>query len=122
MDKDETTILREQLREKDKQIAELQQIICNLTEVKKDDTECIKESDQKLSFWECHIMLSYMVLCTIVILGIIVIVSPLLLPSWWKDLGSSMQLIYTYTALIPIGLGIIAWLNTPKGRHWLKTL
>lgn len=44
---DEIDLLNDQLREKDKQIAELQQIICNLTEVK-DDTGCIEESDQNI--------------------------------------------------------------------------
>lgn len=120
---DEIDLLNDQLREKDKQISELQQIICNLTEAQKNDTECIDvESEQKLGFWERHITLSYMALCVVIMFGIIVIVSPLLWPLWWKGFGCSMQLTYTYAALVSIGLGIIAWMNTPRGRHWLKTL
>ncbi len=118
---DEIALLNEQLREKDKQISELQQIICNLTEAQKDD--CIdEESNQKPDFWERHVTLSYVALCVVIMLGIIVIISPLLWPSWWKTFGNSMQLTYTYAALVPIGLGIMAWMNTPSGRKWLKTL
>lgn len=116
---DEIDLLNDQLREKDKQIAELQQIICNLTEVKKDDTGCIEESDQKISFWERHIKLSYAVLCFFVVLSIIVIISPVLWPSLWDD---QIPLTYMYSALCPIGFGLIAWLYTPRGRKWLKHL
>ena len=120
---DEIDLLNDQLREKDKQISELHQIICNLTEGQKNDTECIDvESEQKLGFWERHITLSYIALCVVILLGLIVLASPFLIPLLWKGLGSSMQLVYTFTAIAFVGLGIIAWMNTPKGRHWLKRL
>lgn len=122
MDKDEITILREQLSEKDKQIAELQRIIYNFTENEKENTECHKESDQGPGFWERHITLSYIALCVVIILGLIFLVSPFITPSFWERMGTYKQLNYTFATIAFVGLGLIAWTNTPRGRKWLKEL
>lgn len=118
---EEIDILRKQLLKKDEQIEQLQHIINNLTGEENPSRE--EELEPYASgFWERHITLSYVVLFIVAVIGITVILSPFLFPSLWEGFGSSMQLTYTYSAIGLIGLAILAWLKTPKGRSWLRNL
>lgn len=116
------TILQEQLREKDKQIERLQAIIDNLT---KDDEEEPDEETPKPhvpKFWERHVKLSYVMLAGSIILVVLVFISPFLVPSLFKLLGSSKQMIYIYTLIIVLANCFIVWMNTPEGRKWKNGL
>lgn len=126
MDNDETIILREQLKEKDKQIAELQSIIRNLTqdedEEKADADNENKPESSKRGFWQRHAALSYIMLCAVVILAITIILSPWLFPSFWQEHGKWAQLGYTYAVIGSFAGILLAWTHTPRGRKWLNEL
>lgn len=120
---DEIDILREQLREKDRQIERLQHIIENLTQGEENEEDVKKEPEPHVpTFWEKHPRLTY------AIFGLVFVgtVAVCLFPIWWKSLwisfGNAAGLIYTFSSVGALGLAFLCWLEiTPAGKSFLAS-
>ena len=120
---EEIDILREQLREKDRQIERLQHIIENLTKEKDEEEVDDEETEPHVpTFWERHPKVSYFIFGLVLIAAIAIFIFPFWWKSLWIGFGNSAGLIYTFSSVGALGLAFLCWLEiTPAGKRFLDS-